>query len=258
MRAPQLADGKVESAMQSSLKGQEFNTFTVIGRCEKTNALGVCLASSPLTVASRCPFIKGGLAAISTQSFTNPYLAPIIFDLLKNEYTPQQVIEALRAKDEWFDYRQVGIVTQAGEVGVHSGNSGQPWTGHVIGNGFLCMGNTLVGPKVVDDMARAWQANAGELIEERLMRAIEAGGDAGGEAKGQLSAGILVAEPNQRPRTDLRVEMANPIPEDGGNAIKDLRRIVDAFKPMIGYYQVWHTNPKMENWRDWRDAHTAR
>src|SRR5258708_7680046 len=83
--------------------GVEFNTFTVIGRCEKTGALGVCLASSPLTVASRCPYIEGGLAAISTQSFTNPKLAPIIFDLLRHNYTPDQVIEALRVRDEWFD-----------------------------------------------------------------------------------------------------------------------------------------------------------
>ncbi|MCC7047038.1 MAG: DUF1028 domain-containing protein [Alphaproteobacteria bacterium] len=237
--------------MQELERGVEFNTFTTIGRCERTGALGVVLASSPLTVASRCPFIKGGLAAISTQSFTNPHLAPIIFDLLGHGYSPAAVIDALRVHDRHFDYRQVGIVTQDGRVAVHSGKSGKDWTGHIVGDGFLAMGNTLVGPQVVDAMAKAFKANGGELLEERLMRAIEAGGDAGGEAKGQLSAGILVAEPGQRPRTDLRVEMANPTPERGGNAIRDLRRIVDAFKPMIRYYQVWPNDPTMENWRDW-------
>ena len=84
------------------------------------------------------------------------------------------------------------------------------------------------------------------------MRSIEAGSAAGGEPKGQMSAGIMVADDSQqRPRTDLRIEMSNPPPTEGGNAVRDLRRVVDAFTPLIGYYQIWHTNPKMENWRDW-------
>lgn len=234
-------------------KGQEFNTFTVIGRCEKTGAYGLCLASSPLTVASRCPYIEGGVAAVSTQSFTNPVLGPILLDLLRHDFTAQQAIDAVKVHDEFFEWRQIGIVTRTGDVAVHSGASGKDYTGHVVGDGFLCMGNTIVGPQVVESMAKAFVANKGELLEERLMRSLEAGGAAGGEAKGQLSAGILVADDSQkRPRTDLRVEMANPTPPEGGNAITDLRRIVDAFKPMIKYYQVWHTDPRMVNWRDWK------
>src|SRR5689334_14202504 len=155
----------------------EFNTFSVVARCEKTGAVGVCLASSPLTVASRCPHVRGDLAAVSTQSFTNPHLAPIIFDLLRNGYAPSEVIEALRVKDKWFEYRQIGIVNLAGQVAVHSGKSGKDWTGHIVGDGFVCMGNTLVGPQVVDNMAKAFSRGAGELLEERLMRTIEAGSD---------------------------------------------------------------------------------
>ena len=84
------------------------------------------------------------------------------------------------------------------------------------------------------------------------MRTIEAGSAAGGEPKGQMSAGIMVADDSQRrPRTDLRIEMSNPTPPEGGNAVRDLRRVLDAFKPLIDYYQIWHTNPRMENWRDW-------
>lgn len=236
-------------------KGEEFSTFTIVARCEETHALGVCLASSPLTVASRCPFIEGGLAVLSTQSFTNPHLAPVALALLRHGYSPQQTLDALRLKDEWFEYRQVGIVAQNGEVAVHSGGNGNHWTGHVVGEGFVCMGNTLVGPEVIDAMAATFVATKGELLEERLLKALEAGSDKGGEPKGQMSGGLMVAEPGRRPRTDLRIEMSNPTPEDGGNAVHDLRRVFDAFRPMIEFYQLWPANPKMENWRDWRDAH---
>lgn len=228
-------------------------TFTVIGLCEKTGAYGVCLASSPLTVASRCPYVEGGVAALSTQSFTNPVLGPILLDMLRHGFSARQAIDAVKSYDEHFDWRQIGIVTRTGDVAVHSGMRGKEYTGHVVGDGFLCMGNTIVGHQVVDSMAKAFVANKGELLEERLMRAIEAGGEAGGEAKGQMSAGIMVADDSQRrPRTDLRIEMSNPMPPEGGNAIRDLRRVVDAFKPLRRYYQIWHTDPTMVNWRDWK------
>lgn len=228
-------------------------TFTVMGLCKRTGAYGLCLASSPLTVASRCPFGEGNVGVVSTQSFTNPVHGPLLLDLLRHGYTAQQAIEAVRVKDEFFDWRQIGIVTPTGEIAVHSGHKGKDYTGHVVGDSFLAMGNTIVGHQVVEAMAKAFEANADELLEERLMRALEAGGEAGGEAKGQLSAGILVCDDSQtRPRTSLRIEMADPTPPEGGNAINDLRRVVDAFKPMIKYYQIWHKNPLMENWRDWK------
>ena len=69
----------------------------------------------------------------------------------------------------------------------------------------------------------------------------------------------MVGDASQRrPRTDLRIEMANPTPEKGGDAVRDLRRVVDAFRPMIRYYQIWHTKPSMENWRDWNERESAK
>jgi uncharacterized Ntn-hydrolase superfamily protein len=228
-------------------------TFTVMGLCKRTGAYGLCLASSPLTVASRCPYGEGGVGMVSTQSFTNPEIGPILLHLLRNGFSAQQAIDATRAGDAYFDWRQIGIVTRTGDVAVHSGHKGKDYTGHVVGDGFLAMGNTIVGHQVVEAMATSFAKNGDELLEERLMRALEAGRDAGGEAKGQLSAGIMVCDDSQkRPRTDLRIEMANPTPPEGGDAINDLRRVVDAFKPMIKYYQIWHKNPLMENWRDWK------
>jgi uncharacterized Ntn-hydrolase superfamily protein len=44
--------------------------------------LGICLASSPLTVASCCPFVRAGVGTVSTQANTNPKLGPAPLDLL--------------------------------------------------------------------------------------------------------------------------------------------------------------------------------
>ena len=54
------------------------------------------------------------------------------------------------------------------------------WKGHIAQKHFVAMGNYLISERVVKDMAEAFQASADEVLEERLMRALEAGKAAGG------------------------------------------------------------------------------
>jgi uncharacterized Ntn-hydrolase superfamily protein len=226
-------------------------TFTVVARDPETKALGICLATSPLAVASRCPHMRGGVAAISSQCHSNPNLGMIGLDLAQNRLKPDQILNVLRSHDPYFDTRQVGIVTIDGDVGVHSGSKGKDFTGHRVGEGFVVMGNGLAGPQVIEAMYDAYAANGAEEFEERLMRTLEGGYHAGGETVGQLSAGMIVAMPGRRPRTDLRVDMASPPPKEGGDAVKDLRRIFDAYRKLIPYYSdYWPDHPEVQ-WTEW-------
>ena len=222
-------------------------TFTVVARCPDTKALGICLATSPLGVASRCPHVRSGVAAISSQCHTNWRLGLIGLDLAAHGLDPDQILTALRGYDPHFDYRQVGIVTIDGAAAAYSPSKGAAHTGHKIGDGFVAMGNGLAGPQVVEAMHDGFLANAGVDLAERLLRAIEAGYAAGGEPVGQQSAGLIVSMPDcERPLVDLRIDMASPLPKDGGDAVKDLRRVFDAFKPLVPYYaDFWLDNPEI-------------
>lgn len=227
-------------------------TFTIVARCPETRALGICIATSPLGVASRCPHIRPGVAAISSQCHTNWRLAHIGLDLAQNGLTPTQIIEALRSYDPHFDYRQIGIVLPDGRVAAHSAPLGKDYTGHRCGEGFVAMGNGLASSAVVDAIHDSFAAESAADFAERLVRAIEAGYAAGGEPVGQLSAGLIVCAPNlARPLVDLRVDMAHPGPAEGGDAVKDLRRTFDAYKALIPYYsEFWLDNPTVQ-WDEW-------
>ena len=51
-------------------------------------------------------------------------------------------------------------------------------------------------------------------------------------------------------RTDLRVDWVDP---DGPrDAVDDLRRIFEGYKPLIPYYEERPINPLIGDWRDWR------
>lgn len=222
-------------------------TFTIVARCPDTELLGICLATSPLGVASRCPHVRGGVAAISSQCHSDWRHGLTGLDLAARGWSPEDILGAIRQKDPFFDYRQIGIVAADGRAAAHSPSKGAAWTGHRVGEGFVAMGNGLVGPQVADAIYDSFAASGGIAFSERLVRAIEAGAAAGGEAIGHRSAGLIVSQKGiDRPLIDLRVDMANPLPEQGGDAVRDLRRAFDAYAPLAPYYaDHWLDNPEI-------------
>ena len=60
------------------------------------------------------------------------------------------------------------------------------WKGHIIGRNYTVAGNMLVGEKVIEAMAEAFEKSKGETLAEGLLRALEAGQRAGGDKRGKL------------------------------------------------------------------------
>ena len=57
-------------------------TFSVAGFCERTGMVGVAITSSSISVASRCPWVRAGVGAASTQNITDPSLGNAMLDLI--------------------------------------------------------------------------------------------------------------------------------------------------------------------------------
>ena len=114
------------------------------------------------------------------------------------------------------------------------------WAGHVTGRDHVAMGNGLVGEGVVQAMATVFLETAELDLEERLMQALEAGQQAGGEAKDSTpehSAALLVYGSDAFSRVDLRVD-EHPTP------VVELRRLLDIFAPKIEYFALRATDPE--------------
>jgi uncharacterized Ntn-hydrolase superfamily protein len=230
--------------------GSECNTFTMVARCEREGLLGICLTSSPLSVGARCPFIKANVGAVSTQAYTDPGLGPLAIKLLELGYSPSKVLQELRDSDAWSEYRQIGIVDKNGVSAVFTGEKNLDWKGAIAKPNFVAMGNYLTRPEVVDAMTKAFEGSAADILEQRLLLAIEAGRDAGGEKGGHLSSALIVFGRDSYARTDLRVDMF-PKSAERGDAVDELRRIFDDYRPVIHYYEVRPQNPLIAPWREW-------
>lgn len=229
-------------------------TFCVIARDAPSGLLGIALATNPLAVGSRCPFIRANIGAVSTQAYTDPRLGPLALDLLAQGHAPDKVLGELGKNDPHYAWRQVGIVDRFGRAAVHTGAKCEPgFSGAVAGDSYLVMGNYLLTDEVVPAMDRAWHASASKLFEDRLMDTVTAARDAGGDLGGHRSSCLMVHDTDACARTDLRVDFA---PKRAGqlDAIDTLRETLERWKPMIPYFKARPQNPAMPGWADWLKA----
>ena len=65
-------------------------------------------------------------------------------------------------------------------------------TGDLSGRDFTVQGNCLAGPQVVQAMAEQFSATADQPLSRRLLAALRAGDEAGGDRRGRQSAALLV------------------------------------------------------------------
>lgn len=225
---------------QNASMGIEFNTFSIVGRCSRTGMLGVAITTSDLAVGSRCPYVMPGVGAVSTQAFTDPRLGPKALDLLGGGSSVDEAIRAIVTDDDHIERRQLGVVSSNGGSAARTGEMNKPWAGHVARLNFVAMGNGLAGEGVIRAMADTFERSECENLEERLLRAIEAGQAAGGEAEDMTpyhSAALLVYSDQSFPRVDLRVD-------EHLDAIGELRRIFDLYSPNIDFFSLRATDPE--------------
>lgn len=204
-------------------------TFAIAARCAETGRFGVGIATRAVAVSSRCPFIAPGLGLVVTMARTDPRLGPLGLNLLRLGYSAQRVLDELAASDPGIEHRQVCVIDRDGNAVARTGGNNRNWSGALVERNVVAMGNNLTSEKTAQAMREAWHGAAGQVLEERLLRAIEAGRNAGGQNGGQRSAGVHSYDREVYAYVDLRVDMhAEPVGE--------LRRIYDEHKPLIPYY----------------------
>lgn len=220
-------------------------TFTTIARCARTGMLGIGTCTSSYAVGVRVPHIRPGLGAVAIMARADERLGHVALKLLELGYHAQGVIEQLVVSDPYPEYRQLAVVDDDGHAAARTGTMNRDWKGHRIGDGYVVLGNVLKGEHILDAMEAAFTANPDEDLEERLLRAIEAGRDAGGEMGGrQHSAALLVYERKTFSRVDLRVDLHD-------EPVGELRRIFDQYRPVIPYYDLRQLDPRVPTMEEW-------
>ncbi len=200
-------------------------TFSIVARSADGRQYGVAVASKFLAAGSAVPAVEAGVGALATQSYANLAYRPQGLAMLRTGVAAADAVAGLTAADPEQATRQLGVVAAAGDGATFTGEACHAWAGGRVGGGYAIQGNILTGPEVVVAMESAWLAHPDERFGERLLIALGAGDEAGGDRRGRQSAALLVAEKGggyaglSDTSVDLRVD-------DHPDPVADIRRLL--------------------------------
>jgi uncharacterized Ntn-hydrolase superfamily protein len=196
-------------------------TYSILGRDPETGELGVAVQSQAFNTGAAVPWARPGVGVVATQSFTDRRYGFRGLELLAAGAAPQAALDELRGPDTLTGFRQVAIMDATGATAQWTGGDCIPHAGNAAGENWCAQGNMLASDAWVA-MGKAFEA-AESSLAQRLMAALDAAEEAGGDWRGRGGAGIVVVpaegEPWERV-VDLRVE-------DGDDSLQELRRLLD-------------------------------
>ncbi|MEM7393274.1 MAG: DUF1028 domain-containing protein [Verrucomicrobiota bacterium] len=200
-----------------------ISTFSIVAYDATNRQWGIAVQSKLVSVGAYVPWAEAGAGAIASQARANVGWGPEGLKLLAAGGSAEDTLRNLLEADPLREHRQIGIVDAKGRAAAHTGKKCFPWAGHQVGKNFCVQGNILESEKVIEAMAEAWTTSAGDF-GQRLIAALAAGQDAGGDRRGRQAAALLIVKDkagydggNDRYR-DIRVD-------DHPTPIKELLRV---------------------------------
>ena len=212
-------------------------TFSISGFCQKTSMVGVAITTSSICVASRCPWVRAGVGAAATQNVTDPSLGNLMLDYLEEGLSVQQTIDKIVNEHKFINYRQLALVDSKGNCVSYTGSKTLGTNAVSEGDCCVAAGNLLSSTEVVQAMTNNFTRNNNLHLAERLLSALQAGVDAGGEEGPVHSAGLKVAHQHSWPLVDLRIDWV----ED--NPITELMKLWRAYEPQMVDYNSRAIDP---------------
>jgi uncharacterized Ntn-hydrolase superfamily protein len=168
-------------------------TFSIVARSADGESWGVAVASKFLAVGSVVPAAVAGIGAVATQAEANVAYKGLALAHLDEGATAGVALMRLLEEDDAREHRQVGIVDCDGNAATHTGGLCHDWAGGVQDTDVAIQGNILAGPEVVEAMKTDWDGSFDEPdLARRLLSALRAGDQAGGDRRGRESAALLV------------------------------------------------------------------
>lgn len=185
-------------------------TFSIVAR-DATGAFGSAICSSSLAVAARCVNLADGVGAVNSQNVTDPRLGPLVLAGLREGLSAREALDAVTAAAADVEFRQILVVDDDGRAAAYSGSRALGVFGDAVGAGVAAGGNMLASAAIPRAMVDAFGAATGDL-EHRLLAAMRAAAQAGGEAGPVHSAGLAVVRDAGWRVTDLRVDWTDDDP----------------------------------------------
>ena len=211
-------------------------TFSLVARCAASGHFGVAVTSSSPAVAARCAFVRAGTGAVASQNVTDPRLGPRVLDAMASGQGAAAAVGQVTDTADNTIWRQLLAVDAQGGTAIFSGDHALGISAEGQAQDAASAGNLLANPGVPAAVLAGFASSSGHL-GDRLMAALFAGLDAGGEAGPLHSAGMLIAGEQSWPLVDLRCDWSEACP------IRALDAAWQVYRPQMDDYVIRALDP---------------
>ncbi len=237
--APLFAQQRAADGVALNDEGlPQYSTFSLCAIDPATGQSGASVTTRVPFVGRAVPHVRAGAGAVCTQASTVVEYGPRGLDLLTKGVEPQAVLQQLLADDQQRESRQVGVIDMKGRAAAHTGRQNGNWAGSRQGLNYTVQANIMVGPEVVEAVAKTFESTEGTgmPLAERMILAMEAGYAKGGDRRwGNLqSAAIKVADPNDPGRGNDHITLAIEVGENP-EPVAEMKRIYYTTGRRLGY-----------------------
>lgn len=184
-------------------------TFSIVARDPRSGALGVATATAGPAVGALVVHGQAQTGAIATQAMTNPLYGEQGLALLHAGLDAVTTLKTLLAKDAAAANRQVLIVDNQGNTAQWSGVACGVWAGSIAGKQCVVGGNLLTGAQTLYAMLESYRQQSELPMADRLLAAMHAGAEAGGDRRGLKSAALKIWCDRQYASVDLRADWSS-------------------------------------------------
>ena len=189
-------------------------TWSIVAREPETGHLAIAVATRFFAVGSLVPHIRGGIGAVATQAFVSPLYGIDGVAMLAAGHAPEEIVATLTARDEGREQRQFHLIDAKGNNAAFTGAKCIDWAGHLLDDNVSVAGNMLAGPQVIAETLSTFKKTKGKPLAERLLEAMRAGEDAGGDKRGKQSAALVIHRDQDYAWLNIRVDdSADPLIE---------------------------------------------
>ena len=198
-------------------------TYSIIAKCPETGQFGVGIQSHFYGAGNAC-WAMAGVGVVVTQAMALIDHGPLGLKLMEGGVSASDALVERLGEDPEPEIRQVAMLDSNGEVVAHTGSLTIPAAGHVIGEGFSCQANLMWNESVPQAMSDAFE-NSDGLLSERLLSAMFAGQNAGGDIRGMQSGRILVVDSHTKEK-EWEGVIVDVNVDDHPNPLKELGRLL--------------------------------
>jgi uncharacterized Ntn-hydrolase superfamily protein len=195
-------------------------TFSILAQDSATGALGGAAATGSLCVGGWV--LRGSLGAgMSASQGASPstFWGEDVLAAMRAGARAEEAVDRIVNADNGRAYRQLAALPPDGIGAAFTGQHNTPQMGSRAFEGGIVSGNMLTDTAVLEAMVAGYTTAPGAFAD-RLVAALRAAADAGGDLRGLNSAALLVLHPDTAPLS-LRIDYH---PDDPVGALADLLR----------------------------------